>query len=246
MPVGSPSTSISTPALSLRTEPASPSATACRYTNGRKPTPCTVPVTRSSVRGHPCALSRSGAAGRRRACRRCGCRRTWCAARRCPRARPRSRRCGGAGAERVGAHGGRARRRPPRRGTTATHLALVGDVQRIDARAGRRRRSPPAATGSGGLVEHDGQAGVAGQLVAHGADAAAGRVAQPAGRRRGGRAARRPARPRGAVSERMSASSARSPRASITAMPWSAMRARDEHDVARLHAVGAERRARPG
>src|SRR6516164_1326308 len=46
----SPSTSMSTPALSFCTEPASRRATACRYTNGRKPTPCTVPVTRSRQR----------------------------------------------------------------------------------------------------------------------------------------------------------------------------------------------------
>ena len=41
----SPSTSMSTPAESFSTNPASPSATAWRNTKGRKPTPCTVPVT---------------------------------------------------------------------------------------------------------------------------------------------------------------------------------------------------------
>ena len=121
-PAGSPSTSISTPALSLRTEPASPSATACRYTNGRKPTPCTVPVTRQQRAGHR-GLSRSGAAGRRRACRRCGCRRTSVRSTTMPGG------LGGdladarrVGAERVGAQGARARRRPRSGATTATTL----------------------------------------------------------------------------------------------------------------------------
>ena len=51
------------------------------------------------------------------------------------------------------------------------------------------RSHAPATAGSigqGGLVQHDGEAGVVGELVAHGPDAATGRVAQPARRRCGG------------------------------------------------------------
>ena len=75
-------------------------------------------------------------------------------------------------------------------GDDGDDLALVGDVERIDpqqvARADhggcdRQRR----------LVEHDGQVGVARQLVAHGADPAPRRVAHPARRRAPLRGARR-------------------------------------------------------
>ena len=184
-PSASPSTSMSTPALSLRTNPTSPSATACRYTNGRKPTPCTVPVTRSRVRGIGARSADARAAGRRRACRRCACRRTSVRSTTMPSgsaaispmtAAPApsgwARIAASAGVDLVGRH-------------DRDDLALVGDVQRVDAeqvagavdrRVDRQRR----------LVEHDGEAGVAGQLVADRADAAAGRVAQPAGAGRGG------------------------------------------------------------
>src|SRR5262245_34058030 len=46
----SPSASTSTPRASLRTCPASPSSFASRETNGRNPTPCTVPSTRTRTR----------------------------------------------------------------------------------------------------------------------------------------------------------------------------------------------------
>ena len=86
------------------------------------------------------------------------------------------------------------------------------------------RSQAPITAGSIGqrrLVEHDGEVGVLGQLVAHRAERRRG-----SGRAASGCRARRRAAPRrgsssGAVSERMSASRARSPRASITAMPWS-------------------------
>ena len=48
-PVG-PWTSMNTPAVSLPTKPVSPSCVANRYTNGRKPTPCTTPRTVSRRR----------------------------------------------------------------------------------------------------------------------------------------------------------------------------------------------------
>src|SRR4051794_36113265 len=47
---GSPSTSIRTPRSSFRTNPASPSRRASRYTYGRKPTPWTTPSTRTRRR----------------------------------------------------------------------------------------------------------------------------------------------------------------------------------------------------
>ena len=76
-------------------------------------------------------------------------------------------------------------------------LALVGHVAADRCRAGRTRRSPPGATGSVGLVEDDGQAGVARQLVADGADAAPRGIAQPPRRAAPRSAGRRPARPAG-------------------------------------------------
>src|ERR687897_3392170 len=45
-----PSTSTNTPPASLPTSPASPSRPARACTNGRKPTPCTIPSTRTRVR----------------------------------------------------------------------------------------------------------------------------------------------------------------------------------------------------
>ena len=102
------------------------------------------------------------------------------------------------------------------------HLALVGHVEGVDAehlagavdhRGDRQRR----------LVEHHAEAGLLGQLVGHRADAAAGGVAQEpqATARPPSRCSTMPLT--AAVSEAMSASMARSPRASITAMPWSPM-----------------------
>jgi hypothetical protein len=48
-----PSTSTNTPPGSLPTSPASPRRPARACTNGRKPTPCTIPSTRSRVRVSP-------------------------------------------------------------------------------------------------------------------------------------------------------------------------------------------------
>src|ERR1035438_5188533 len=45
-----PSTSTNTPSASLPTNPDRPSPVASVYTNGRKPTPCTIPSTRIAVR----------------------------------------------------------------------------------------------------------------------------------------------------------------------------------------------------
>ena len=45
-----PSTSANTPSTSLPTHPARPSRVAREYTNGRKPTPCTTPSTRTDAR----------------------------------------------------------------------------------------------------------------------------------------------------------------------------------------------------
>ena len=68
--------------------------------------------------------------------------------------------------------------------TTATHLALVGDVQRVDAeqvaRAHDRRCDRQQR-----LVEHDREVGVAREFVAHRGDTAARRIAHPARRRCG-------------------------------------------------------------
>ena len=194
MPPASPSTSMSTPALSLRTDPTSPSATACRYTNGRNPTPCTVPVTRdAAVRATASASADPRAAGRPRACRRSGCRRRSCAARRCPRARRRSRRS----RRRPRRAGGRAA--PPSAASASSggddrdDLALVGDVQRIDAEqvagAGHRRARPAARASSSTTARPVSRA----SSLHDRADAAAGRVAQPArrrARRRAGRSTR--------------------------------------------------------
>ena len=47
---GGPSASISTPVSSLPTNPASPNSAASACTNGRNPTPCTIPATRMRVR----------------------------------------------------------------------------------------------------------------------------------------------------------------------------------------------------
>ena len=100
--------------------------------------------------------------------------------------------CGSATISPIARRVGAERMRPQRgergvglvRGDDRDELALVGDVQRVDAeqvaRADHRGRD-----GQQRLVEHDAEVGVAGELVADRADAAAGRVAHPAGRRRG-------------------------------------------------------------
>ena len=100
--------------------------------------------------------------------------------------------------------------------------ALVGDVQGIDARAAPRRPPPPAATGTSSSRTTHAHVRGARELVQRRGDAAAGGVAQAV-------QVARPPLPSSAstaghsehVSERMSASSANSPRASITAIPCS-------------------------
>ena len=47
---GGPSTSANTPSTSLPTRPPSPRPVASEYTNGRKPTPWTIPSTRTATR----------------------------------------------------------------------------------------------------------------------------------------------------------------------------------------------------
>ena len=88
------------------------------------------------------------------------------------------------GAERVARASPPARRRPRRAATTATTLPSLATYS---GSMPRRSHAPSTAgaTGQRGLLEDDGDVGVAGQLVAHRADAAAGGVAEPAGRRRG-------------------------------------------------------------
>ena len=174
--------------------------------------------------GHRCALSRSGAAGRRRACRRCGCRRTWCGARRCPRARRRSRRSRAASAP-----SGCARIAPQR------GVGLVGRARprrpcprwRRSSGSMPRRSHAPFTAGQhrqGRLVEHHGEAGVARELVGRWCRRRrAWDRAASACRGAARRGARRRARPAARCRSGCRLSSARSPRASITAMPWSAM-----------------------
>ena len=62
---GSPSISTSTPRASLPTNPASPSRLASAWTNGRNPTPCTIPSTRSLTRTHPGLVVVMGASSSR-------------------------------------------------------------------------------------------------------------------------------------------------------------------------------------
>ena len=57
-----PSTSTNTPSMSLPTSPARPSPVARVYTNGRKPTPWTIPSTRTAVRISPAPETLIGAA----------------------------------------------------------------------------------------------------------------------------------------------------------------------------------------
>ena len=129
-------------------------------------------------------------------------------------------------------------------------LALVGDVQRVDAeevaRAEHGRGDREAR-----LVEHDGQVGVAGELVADRADATTGRVAQPARAGRGGEERLdEPVDRRGVgadVGLEGEVAAGQHHRHAVVAD-----RARDEHPVARLHqlrrrahALLGSRRCRP-
>ena len=221
----SPSTSMSTPARSLRTKPARPSATAWRYTNGRNPTPWTVPVTRRR------AVVRDRPRRRHQQIRGSGSPTSMSTMRVPPNEVSRTTmpsRLGRDLADPVArAPSGWARRAASAAsassgGDDGDHLALVGDVERIDAeqvagpvdgRVDRQQR----------LVEHDGQVGSPGP-----ARCTPCRPRRGSGRAASGSPGAASSRastssPTGAVSERMSASRARSPRASITAMPWSAM-----------------------
>jgi hypothetical protein len=65
-----PSISISTPHDRLRTKPATPSESARRHTNGRNPTPCTVPLTTRRSRERP-SVPPAGAWGSRAHNRTC-------------------------------------------------------------------------------------------------------------------------------------------------------------------------------
>ena len=58
--VSLPSTSIKTPPLSLPTKPTRPCSIASPYTNGRKPTPCTTPVTVNRQRVKESSCTRPG------------------------------------------------------------------------------------------------------------------------------------------------------------------------------------------
>ena len=117
-------------------------------------------------------------------------------------------------------------------------LPLVRHVERVDAeqvaRTGHGR-----VDGQRGLVEHDGQVGVAGELVRNGSEPTAGRVAHPA-RRRGDREepVDEPA-DRGGVGADVGlegqVAAGQHHRHAVVAD-----RARAQHDVARLHLLGAE------
>ena len=102
-------------------------------------------------------------------------------------------------------------------GNDRQELAFVGDVQRVDS----EQVTGPGDRGinwKGGFVQHDGQASVVGQLVADGPDTTAGRVSS---QRVDGAAENKASTSSltGAVSDFSSASRARSPLASITAIP---------------------------
>ena len=168
----------------------------------------------------PVFPSRFAAAGRRPACRRCGCRRARSRAGRCRAGRraisPTSVRIA---TEWMAAYsrerlGGRLRR------DDGDQLALVGDVQRIDAEDLAGAVRPPAAP-----------AAPSPSSTTACRDASASSFSAVASPPRVGSRIQRRASPSsssaaassctGAVSLSMSASSWRSPRAIITAMPWS-------------------------
>ena len=144
----------------------------------------------------------------------------------------------GGARRRAGAPAARPARRRPRRARRRRRPCPRWRRTAGRCRAGRRRRDR-GVDRQAGLVEHHGQVGVAGQLVADGAHAATGRVAQPPGRR-GRRAAapppgRRAARCRSGCRPRGRGRPGEHHRHAVVGDG-----ARHQHDVARLHLVGSE------
>ena len=184
------------------------------------PTPCTVPVTRRRVRVIGAQQMRGSGSPTSMSTMRVP-----------PKVVSRTtialglgrdlRRCAAASARRVGPHR-RAGRRRPRRGHDGDDLALVGDVERIDAEqvagAGHGRVAPAAGPRR---ARRRGRCRGPARCRRCRRRRASGRATSASTAPPASRSSTRS--PSGAVSERMSASRARSPRASITAMPWSAI-----------------------
>ena len=166
------------------------------------------------------------------------------AARRCRVARPGSRRSGPRRARGDGSGERPMPRRRRRRGTMATNLPSFATY------SGSMPSSSHAAA-TGGRTGSDDSSSTTVRSLSRASSLQTvptpPRVASRNHRVAGTASSRHSTRPfSGAVSDTMSASRARSPRASMTAIPWSADRARDEHDVTRRPRVRPTARVRRG
>ena len=133
-----------------------------------------------------------------------------------------------------------AARRRPRRGRRPPRTSPRSPRRAGRCRGGRRRRRRPGRPGSARLVEHDGQVGVAGQLVRHRPQPTPGRVAAASAWT--GAAAEEPldqpadrSGVRADVGLEGQVAAGQHHRHAVVAD-----RARAQHDVARLHPLGPE------